>query len=141
MVTAKAKRLVVIAIAVALVAAVSAALALGDGDDEGIGTAVDLAEDAARFDSSAEAGDTFALIAGELLNDARACVAERSPEDPRCIALSEAAAYVQTVAVAAVRCTAPGVFEMRERTLEHLRAIERMDGEARPPIAEVPSCF
>jgi hypothetical protein len=77
------------------------------------------------------------------MDDARACAAERSLEHARCVALSEAAAYAQTVAVAAVTCTAPGVFEMRTRTLEHLRAIERMDVEPnaeRPPIADIPRC-
>lgn len=137
------RRGLLIAVAVA-VGTVGAALALRSEGDEGIGGAVDLAEDQSRFSSSTEAGDTFALIAGVLLDDARACVAERSLEHPRCVALSEAAAYVQTVAVTAATCTGPGVFELRTRALEYLRAVERVGDDrdaARPPVADIPSCF
>jgi hypothetical protein len=130
------------AIAVVLVA-IAAGLAVARAEDghDGVGGAVDLAEDQARFESSSEAGETFALIASLLLDDARACVDDRSDVHPRCVALSEGAAYVQAVAVAAVRCTGPGVFELRTRTLEYLRAIEGADDATRPPVAAIPSCF
>ena len=118
--------------------------ALRDDDHEGVGGAVGLAEDRSRFDSSIKAGDTFALMASVLLDDARACAAARSIQHPRCVALSQAAAYVQTVAVAAVTCTGPGVFELRSRALTYLRAIERVgdtEDAERPPVADIPSCF
>lgn len=78
------------------------------------------------------------------MDDARACVAERSVEHPRCVALSQGAAYAQTAAVAATRCTDPGVFELRTRVLGYVQAIEHMsdaDDAVRPPVARVPSCF
>jgi hypothetical protein len=136
-------RIAVVAIAIAVAVAVAVAVTLIRSEDphEGLGGAVGLAEDPTRFDSSTEAGDTFAMIASVLLDDARACVASRSAEHPRCVALSEAAAYVQSVAVTAVTCTGPGVFELRERTLEYLRAIERSDESTRPPVARIPVCF
>lgn len=136
-------RLLIVAAVVAVVT-VGAALVLQDDSHEGVSGAVRLAEDQSRFDSSAEAGDTFALMASVLMDDARACVAEHSREHPRCVALSEGAAYAQTVAVTAATCTGPGVFELRTRALGYLRAIARVDDAkdaARPPVPDIPSCF
>ena len=130
-------RLLVVATILLVAAVVVGLLATRDSGHDGVGGAVDLAEDGSRFESSAEAGNTFALMASVLMDDARACVADRSDEHPRCIALSEGAAYVQTVAVAAATCTGPGVFEMRTRTLEYLRAIEAMR-DSRPPLPALP---
>lgn len=131
------RRLLTVSLVVGAGALTAAVLASGSGGHSGVGDAVELAEDDSRFDSSSEAGETFALIASVMMDDARACLAERSGEEPRCVALSEGAAYVQTVAVVAATCTGPGVFEIRTRTLEYLRAIERM-GDTGPPVAALP---
>lgn len=134
---------VLIVVAALLVVGAVAAVLLRDGAEEGVGDALGIAEDEGRFASSVQAGDTFALIAGIVLDDARTCVAERSRDHAHCIARSEAAAYVQAVAVTAVDCTAPGIFELRRRTAEYLRAVEAVEDvedAERPPVPAIPSC-
>ena len=124
----------------AALAAGGVALASGRSEPAGAGGALHLAEDAARFESSGEAADTFARIAGLLIDDARRCADEGAPGHARCVALAGAAAYVQAVAVEALRCTAPGVFELRTWTLDLLLAVERGQDGPPSPVAPIPSC-
>jgi hypothetical protein len=108
-----------------------------------VAAAVDTAQDEAKFDSSAEAGSTFASIASKLLDDTRACIAKHGDTFRPCEARSTAVAYAQGMAVASLTCTQPAIFEGREALLAYVRAIQRLDENptaAAPEVPAVPRC-
>ena len=114
-------------------AAAVAALLLGrvgTSEEAGLQGALSLASAQERYSNASEAAATFARIAELLLEDARTCLERDNQQVPSCEARAQAFTLAQTSAVIALRCTQPGIFELRATTHSFLREIERSAGEA-----------
>lgn len=104
----------------------------------GVGSSLALARDPHRFDSSADAAVSFTEVASLLFDDARTCVKERGEAHPSCEARLAGIAYAQVMAVTALRCTQPDLFEARVALIDYLERTERVDADPTAALPEVP---
>jgi hypothetical protein len=103
---------------------------------------VEVLEREDRFETAREAGESFAEVGEELLQDGVACRRERG-RAPACDARFTASAFADNTAVAALQCPPAQIDDARRSLLRHLRGIptDRTDDPRRPPPdPEIPVC-
>lgn len=108
-----------------------------------VGAALLVARDQERFDSSAEAAEGFAEVASGLLDDGRECVDRLGSRHPACEARLAGVAFAQVMAVAALDCTQPAIFDARIALVDYLEATARMGENPTaipPPVHPIPTC-
>lgn len=92
------------------------------------------------WDTAEGAGQTLAEVAERLITAARRCRSDHGDRGD-CRALAAAAGYAEVLAVAVLRCTAPGRFEARQAIGAVLDSLEDLRPDA-PPLTTpgVPRC-
>jgi len=120
------RRIVVVAIALVCVAVLAATVV--HRPSAPVLTRVQrVLRDDHRFASGPKAGESLAAASEWLLDDGRACEADRGQDDPRCAARFTAAAFTSVAAVSVASCTAPGVYRTRTALLDYVGALVSFD--------------
>ena len=104
----------------------------------GIAKAEKIAAADNRWETTREASDALAEITDVLFDVADHC----DTEEPRCSAIYEAIGFTQVGAVFVLKCTQPGVFEMRQQIRPYLAQLSAaLDGHGNLPTGpRIPTC-